>query len=488
MRARKPALVPLVFALLSMCGSAGAVPIMELMNGGPSKAWSGSRTVAGDATAAYFNPALLVSTRPQSNVGFMTMWPQLKIQLEPRPAGFDVSEAIFRGRVETSNGLQRLSMRPLPTADLAQARGGGDLETPEHTISFGTVSALVADRLHLGINGTVPVAVFQAQQPFFVDEREQYFTNTPHFELFEDRLRVMTVSVGLGYALSSRVHLGVGASLVNHAQTAPNIYIPDASDQSQTETNAQVEITSSLAPHFGLVVEAVDEDRLVLSSAVHLAAGNRVEGGGELQFWNYEYPEGENFIQQRFEHQYGYEPLRASAGLRSSFGAPSRRFTGHLNVLWAQWSTYVNRQAETAADWVDTVSVDGGLDIETPDRTLRFGVLYAPTPVPPQEGRTNYVDNHRIGASLGLTEVWTFDDGALALTVGTAVQMLLARSQFKRIEDLNPVVDEFPAAVDVNTRAPIPASFGLQTNNPGFPGYGSEGFFALTGLNLKWVQ
>ena len=478
----------LVLLCLLAAGTAEAVPVMELMNGGPSTAWSGSRTLSGDSTAAYFNPALLVDTRAHSNFGLTSMWPNLTIELQPRPPGFDVSEAIFRARVDGRDGLTRLDRRPLPTSALAKARRGANLETPEHAVSFGMVQSLVEERLHLGVNGTIPVSVFQAQQPFFVDEREQYFTNALHFERFEDRLRVMTVSVGLGLAIIPQLHIGIGASLVNHADTTPHIYIPDASDQSQTETNAEVEITSDVAPHFGLVIKPIDDERLVLTSTVHLAAGHRVEGGGELQFWNYEYPEGQDFVQQRFEHQYGYEPLRVSAGMRSSMGDSSRRFTGHLNVLWAQWSTYVNRQAERAPDWSDTVSVDGGLAIEQPDRAVRVGVFYAPTPVPPQEGRTNYVDNTRVGGSLGLSEIWRFGTRSLSVTLSTSVQVLLARSQFKRMEDPDPIVDEFPESVDVNTRAPISASDGVQTNSPGFPGYRSEGWFALSGINIKWVQ
>ena len=64
----------------------------------------------------------------------------------------------------------------------------------------------------------------------------------------------------------------------------------------------------------------------------------------------------------------------------------------------------------------DTVSVDGGLAIEQPNRVVRLGVFYAPTPVPSQEGRTNYVDNTRVGGSLGLKHSARFA-GAIAVIV-----------------------------------------------------------------------
>ena len=418
------------------------------------------------------------------------MWTGLNINLQPRPSGFDVSDSIYRARVEGPDGLLRLTRRPLPTAQLAQPRMNSGLKESEHTISFGMVNQMIENRLKLGVSATLPVSVFQSQQPFFIDEREQYFSNSLHFELFEDRLRLMAVSVGLGLAISQHIHFGLGASLINHAQTSPHIYIPDAADQSRTETNAEVEITSAFSPHFGLVIKPLKSDALVLTSTAHLAAGNRVEGGGELQFWNYEYPEGEQSIEQQFEHQYGYEPLRISAGIRSTVEpeTASLKLTGHLNVLWSEWSTYINRQAEGAQDWQNTVSLDGGIRMTQNNRSLQLGFLYAPTPVPPQEGQTNYVDNSRIGSSLGLTQTWKMGKQSLSITLSTSVQILLERSHFKREDDDQPVVDEVPESVDLNTRETIADSLGLQTNNPGFPGYSSHGFFALTGINLKWVK
>ena len=53
---------------------------------------------------------------------------------------------------------------------------------------------------------------------------------------------------------------------------------------------------------------------------------------------------------------------------------------------------------------------------------------------------------------------------------------LIGRTHTKRADVADPVVDELPDAVDVVSGAPIPESRGLQTNNPGFPGWASEGW------------
>ena len=114
-----------------------AVPLMELTGGGPGNSWSGSRTVAGDATAAYFNPALLIETRPHSAIGLSSIWPELRISLEDRPSGYDIADSIYRARLLNEQGLSRLDRRPLPTAELARERSGHELLKPEHTVSIG---------------------------------------------------------------------------------------------------------------------------------------------------------------------------------------------------------------------------------------------------------------------------------------------------------------------------------------------------------------
>jgi hypothetical protein len=101
-------------------------------------------------------------------------------------------------------------------------------------------------------------------------------------------------------------------------------------------------------------------------------------------------------------------------------------------------------------------------------------VNYQPTPVPPQTGRENYVDNDRLGALVGVN--YTFDVAGVPLRFGVQAQAqrLLARYQKK---DDRLIVDELPDdAVDSRTGSPIAGARGLQTNNPGWPGFASEGW------------
>jgi len=55
----------------------------------------------------------------------------------------------------------------------------------------------------------------------------------------------------------------------------------------------------------------------------------------------------------------------------------------------------------------------------------------------------------------------------------------------KRADAAHPVLDEFPDSVDLRTNESIAASAGLQTNNPGYPGFSSEGWLMGIGVSAR---
>jgi hypothetical protein len=109
-----------------------------------------------------------------------------------------------------------------------------------------------------------------------------------------------------------------------------------------------------------------------------------------------------------------------------------------------------------------------------------------PSPVPDQTGRSNYVDNHRLGLLLGQAWGQAFSWGALRLSLSAQVHRLLPRSVIKSAPGAGPepaVIDEVPDDAVVGG-VPVPGREGLQTNNPGWPGYSSEGWIFGAALNL----
>ena len=66
-------------------------------------------------------------------------------------------------------------------------------------------------------------------------------------------------------------------------------------------------------------------------------------------------------------------------------------------------------------------------------------------------------------------------------------QLLLAREEVKRADASHPVLDEVPdGATDVVTDEPIAGATGLQTNNPGYPGYKSSGWVVGGGVSVAF--
>ncbi len=118
--ARSSARVALAAALLSPA-AARAVPLLELVGSPtPHEGWC-APVLARGAAATYFNPALLPGLAPGVSLGTWTLGEALSISREARPAGFDVTDAVYDARVVTATGTERPVTRPLPTARLPTA-------------------------------------------------------------------------------------------------------------------------------------------------------------------------------------------------------------------------------------------------------------------------------------------------------------------------------------------------------------------------------
>jgi hypothetical protein len=109
---------------------------------------------------------------------------------------------------------------------------------------------------------------------------------------------------------------------------------------------------------------------------------------------------------------------------------------------------------------------------------------YVPSAVPPQTGRLNYVDGDRFGASAGID--YDFELFAIHFRAGAQGQLhaLPERSQIKTGTGPQSVRDELPDDA-VDTRGnPVAGAAGLQTNNPGWPGFSSSGLLVGGGVSL----
>lgn len=445
-----------------------------------------ARLMATGAEAAYFDPALLPFVDEGFSLGFFVLSDALDVSLARRPEGADVTDSVYDAWVDDADGDGRpLDSRPLPTADLP-ARRGGDGDALRSYVNIGIVKRLLRDRLVLGLLAVLPTATFQEQGARFADEREQFFSNRLSHELYGDRLGMMTVVFGLGGTITDWLSWGAGFTLGLATSTVNPVYVPDAADQREILITTDTRVDTTFAPHIALAVSPSDRVRIAVS--LHAASKSETRGTNRLKFWSYEYEDGEDAVIQQFKFVNGYDPLTIATGVKIAF--PNADGTSwHLGseLRWRAWSDYIDRVSERPdVAWSDTLTVALGGRYQTEGASFHVDLGWTPSPVPDQVGADNYVDEDRLGVAAGLEA----DLEVLGLTirgaVGVQVHRLMPRDTRKSEQAAFPVRDEFPDdAYDVFTGEPFADAQGLQTNNPGWPGWSSSGWLLGAGVSLK---
>ena len=164
---------------------------------------------------------------------------------------------------------------------------------------------------------------------------------------------------------------------------------------------------------------------------------------------------------------------------------------------WAKWSR-----------WLDARGEDGGLDdawvlragveyTTSPRTALRAGLGWHPTPVPEQTGRTSFVDNDRLVLAVGAGhELRLWGDEVAVLDLAVQLQALVPAEVVKEApadgrwpacdEGVTSVCDEVPDQAEDTPLRSAAETTGLQTGNPGFPGYAHGGYLIAASLDLTW--
>lgn len=479
----------LALGLVACATPAAASPLFDTVGGVAGLHPLVARAAPTGSEAAYFDPSALVGLAHgggSTQVSFVVVGESLSAAADPRPGGVDVPESVYDARAVGPGGAtSRLAQRPLPTSRLERP-GAGASRRARPFVSLGIVSELVEDRVALALHALLPVSTFQSQRPSFADEREQYFSNALRHELFGDRFDSPVFVLGLGVRATSWLELGAGVSTLTRARVASAVYIPDSADQQVALTNAGVDVSTTYAPHASVAVAPARGVRVAVSA--YAPESQEVGGDTRIKFWSYPYPPGQSALAQTYAFSYGSLPLRtalaASVDLGRIGSLGSLRAAGQ--ATFTQWSRYVDRHAERPVDaWHDTLAVAAGVDLEHGDWRFAGDAAWTPSPVPAQEGRSNYVDDDRVGAALTVAYRVRWGKREVVLSAGVTGQRLLPRHVRKSPGAADPVVDEFPDSVDATSGAPIAASHGLQTNNPGYPGFSSEGWIWSSTVGVR---
>jgi len=238
----------------------------------------------------------------------------------------------------------------------------------------------------------IPLGEFTTAKAFYNDEREQFFSNSLHPELYGDRLTATSLAFGGGIRLRDDLSIGTTFTLSLANDAAAPVYVSNLNDLQTVLLDSDIAVKAAVAPHLGVAWRPVKPARVI--ATVHTEQAFRISTG-----FNYTLASGsEQSTVLHFTHS--YMPLTVAAGVERDFTVWGSRFQAGLDVV-----------------------------------------------------------GHR----------------------------LVARHVTKFIGDGSDpelVIDEVPDdAIDVLGGA-VPNRTGLQTNNPGFPGFESSGWIFGAGVRL----
>jgi hypothetical protein len=481
-------LLALFFAAHALAGaSASASPLFELAGGVNGTAGFNGRTVGASAASTYFNPALLPSSSQEFSVGLYFLSDEIGMTLDGRPGG-DVPLSVGERTFRDPNTGAPISNDTVPTDWLQNGcrppqcstngfaprprQGMGSSGNTRGYATLGLVSRLIDPWLVVGVAAFVPLGDFTDMRSFYNDEHEALFTNSLHHEMYADRLTATSLAFGAGSQLTKQFSIGMSFTLSLANAVNSQTYVRDPADYSKLQLNNDVGVKTAVAPHFGVLYTPVKpwrigatlhtEQKLSLSTAIRATLPDGSESSTMLS-------EVHHFVPWIL-------------GLSSSVDVhESARTTVTLagTIAYEAWSNYLDRHGQKPGDfdpslaWKDTVT--GALGVRVNHAALRtyLDLAIRPSPVPPQTGRTNYVDNDRVGLTVGGD--YDFRLGGLHFRpgLGASGQLLMRRYQAK---DDALIRDELPDNTVDRNLDPVPAARGLQTNNPGWPGFASEGF------------
>jgi hypothetical protein len=481
---------------------ARASPLFEIAGGVGGQAGFNGRAVEGGAASTYYNPALLTEADAGLSAGIFVLSEQIGVSLAGRP-GTQYAVPVGVVNATYANGMPWASY-PIPTAWLQNGRpatattpalaarprqGDGSGHDVFAYQMIGLVTKLFHDRLTLGAYGVVPYSKFTGADAFYSDEREQYFTNSLHPELYGDRLVSTSIAFGAGLALTEQLSVGIGFTLNMSTQAYTPTYVTNTGELQNILVDSDVKVLVGLSPHLGVSYKPLP--RLRFTATAH--APEKLQIDTDFTFLL------ANGVQEQagVDFTHDYMPWQIGAGASYDvLTSIANDVTVAATLVYGQWSTYLDRHSQApmaAYGWYDTITPVLGVRVRHDDLRMFLDSEYQPSPVPLQTGRTSYVDNDRLGFDGGAD--WAFELWGTSLRVGAQlqVQRLLPRYQTKLTPPTSPdgfdhypalVADEVPDSAILDGQ-PLAGAQGLQTNNPGWPGFGSEGWLLGGGLNLE---
>lgn len=481
-----------------------ASPPFELVGSALGSGGLSPRESGADASSAYFNPARLARAEPGVQLGWFVLNDAIDITLFARNPAVDIpplAVSEFEGNFPSiptdwlQHGCNRAQGGTCATNLAPRPRQGAGTSGDTRVYQvYGLVSRVVDRWLTLGVYGMMPLDAFMQGNVFFPDEREQFFSNSLHPELYSDRLSAMALAFGASSQLAKWIAIGVGVTLSLTNSADAQTYVGNSNMIADTlRLDTKIKVSTGAAPNLGVMLTPIEG--LDINLTAHTPQKLEIVTGFSTFL-----PNGDLQRAQRTA-TLAWEPWTFGLGAQYDFlRNQQHRFGVVVGTTYKLWSDYLNRQTERPQQgygWSNTLGVTGGLRYTYDQRLSGFvDAGYEPSPVPPQTGRTNYVDNDRYSIGAGVNYQFAIPDTQLRLRIGLQGQMhiLPERSQVKIDPTAPPwagrrysqlVLDEWVDGA-MNSRGQVlQESFGLQTNNPGWPGFSSSGMILGGGLNVS---
>ncbi len=420
-----------------------------------------------DFTAVYHNPASLAFGRPSFGFGVHGTFDRTSILLAPRPTGYDPP------------GYET---RPNERQDTLE--GGGSA-----SVLLGASFSPWPERLAFGLVALVPMDGMANIATHYSDETEQHFSNRLHFTRFGHAMQREAIGFAVAYRAQSWLSMGLGMMLLPQVETVNTVYTPNATELETVELTMTTRPRLNKAVLVGLRVQPLDV--LTIGATFQDELSLTVQGGNKIQVRNTN--DDQPFSQPlNFEQQ--YQPPRATLSVT---GGGEARPQVTAEATWFGWSRFRNHQRERV-DFNDIIEYRLGTELPfSDDAAFRFGVAWKPSPIPAQTGRTNYVDNHRWAVTSGVGQPFRLWGEDFRADVYFAFQYLLTETVNKPngagedspscTVDPSELCDEYDDPGDGFTDAVRARASGLQTGNPGFPGYQHGGYLVNAGVDLQWL-
>ncbi len=493
-----------ILVALGATTRASASPLFELVGSSFGTGGFSGRATGASAASTYFNPAFLPRAQQGLELGWFVVNDAISVTLDPRPGANDVPES--------SLDRTALDLPPIPTtwlddgckADTGRCvtdikpqrrQSDGSSGSVRAYQAIGLVNHLVDRYLSLGFYAMIPLTTFTQAHSFFVDEREQYFSNSLHPEMYGDRLTPVSLAFGAGSQVTDWLSLGMSFTLGLTNEADAGAYVGNSAKVDETlQLSTKVDVAANVSPHFGVLIEPLED--LDLSLTLHSPQKMEINTGFGIYL-----PNGDS--------QYAVRPathawLPWTLGLGVSYDAykdARNAVAVTASGTFERWSEYLNRQTERPTkdyEWSDIFTGTAGVRYTRDDKLATYlDATYRPTPVPPQTGRTNYVDNDRYGFVAGMQYELPVERWKVAFRFGgqAQLQFLPERHQTKFDPSAKEfagkkysqiVIDEWPDKTrDISTGEVISEAKGLQTNNPGWPGFSSKGLISGGGLTVS---